>query len=200
MSPGLYVFGALALVSMWIFSRQFKVISPKNENKQAPQNFTDRTGNGVPQADINSKAILQMPTQNPNALTHQWLGQVLDQKLNRQARRKALYQLTLRGEESIPALGEIAMSLIPKLENLSDPHSADSHSLAFERGLRVTALEELDKKAAAFPAVEITMAQIQSVQTDRVLNFLATISLAGISQKRPGKLTRMVNHLIQSKE
>lgn len=114
-------------------------------------------------------------------------------------RRVSIYLLTLAGVPAREVLAKIARSPIPKFANLGDPHSSGNLQLHRERSLRASALEALDRLAAQkSKEVYLDLQNILAQQSDDSLKFFAKISLVGISQGKPGKLSRWLAQNVNS--
>jgi hypothetical protein len=120
--------------------------------------------------------------------------------LNKSAEREAaLYILTLSpSPHAALSLIQVAGSPLPELPDLTDPHSAGSLQRTQELGLRVTALESLDQRAASVPSVVVGLNQILQKQTEPSLRFLAQTSLSGIEAGKPGRLKRVIEEMLGS--
>ena len=117
------------------------------------------------------------------------------------SRRQALYKLTQQGLVAKNELTALVKTPIPVFEHLENPHSAGAHQQREEIALRVTALEALDKLSIENPAeIQQALEEIAKIQHEPTLKFLIGVSLEGIYNKRPGKLTRTMDAMIQEKE
>jgi hypothetical protein len=116
---------------------------------------------------------------------------VLDATASGGERRLALHQLVVRGINARDDLTIIAASSWP---------DTDSHKqMKFERGLRITAIEALDKMAATDGAGTTPyLHQVLSQQKDPSLKMLAQVSLTGVAEGKPGKLSRFIDKMLKS--
>jgi len=116
-------------------------------------------------------------------------------------RQKALYEITQKGFSKRTELSQIAMSPLPKFENLDNPHSIGSYKHREEINLRITALEALDKLAIEHPQeMRRIIEEVAAKQQEPTLRLLIHISLDGIYTHRPGKLSRAIDAMIAEKE
>lgn len=130
--------------------------------------------------------------------------QLLQEKVlsanNKMAEREAaLYVLTLSSApQAQGTLVVLAETALPEFKDLSDPHSAGSTQRTLELGLRVTALESLDQRAAGAGSPEVAkgLLRILQKQTEPSLRFLAQTSLSGIEAGKPGKLKRIIDEML----
>lgn len=112
-------------------------------------------------------------------------------------REAALYVLTLSSApQAQGTLIVLAESALPEFSDLQDPHSVGSTQRALELSLRVTALENLDQRAATSPEVAKGLQSILQKQTEPSLRFLAQTSLSGIESGKPGRLKRIINEML----
>ena len=112
-------------------------------------------------------------------------------------REAALYVLTLSSApQAQGTLIVLAESALPEFSDLQDPHSVGSTQRTQELGLRVTALESLDQRAATSPEVTQGLQRILQKQTEPSLRFLAQTSLSGIEAGKPGRLKRIINEML----
>ena len=121
---------------------------------------------------------------------------VLDLKLAPNSRRKLLHQLVVTGLPAAEALLIVARTPLPLSSASPQPHSIHEMKVKFERSLRITALEALDKLAIDHPGVAAKLPEVAAEQTDPMISFLAQVSVAGIQQGRPGKLVRMIDKVV----
>ena len=121
------------------------------------------------------------------------LDDILDPTIQNDQRRKALQTLIEKGAENILAVSKITLTEIPKFKNKNNPHSIDSYNHSFEKNLRITAIEALDLWSTQGIDVEKYLIAIINRQNDKELIFLASISLSGIQNGRPGKLGRFID-------
>jgi hypothetical protein len=119
---------------------------------------------------------------------------VLDPAIPAAQRREELSRLTHEGALAIPQLAKIASAETPKFPNELAPHSVDESRAGFERGLRVTALEQLDHLGIRQPELKAEIEKVLAAQrNDPMLSLLARVSLLGFQEGRPGKLSRFIN-------
>jgi hypothetical protein len=102
-------------------------------------------------------------------------------------RTSAVYLLTLAGPKAIPALAGVVMA--PFRET---PQSQ------FELAVRTTALERLDRFSTEGISVETVIRQALKQPLHPTLRMLAQVSLQGLLQHRPGKLTRFAEKNMES--
>lgn len=120
---------------------------------------------------------------------------VLDTNQDPDFRREALAELTEAGPEAIPLLANIAAKDVVMPKEIKDPHSVDVYTFEFEKGLRFTALEAIDEWAARNVDVRSELQTIINKTRDQDIRFLAFVSLRGVEQGRPGKLTRLIDQM-----
>jgi hypothetical protein len=114
-------------------------------------------------------------------------------------RQISIYLLTLAGAPARHVLSKISQSPIPTFESLEDPHSMGALQQQRERSLRASALEALDVLATQKPQeVYLDLQNILAHQNDDSLKFFAKISLVGISQGKPGKLSRWLSQNVNN--
>ncbi|RYZ69124.1 MAG: hypothetical protein EOP09_08265 [Proteobacteria bacterium] len=97
------------------------------------------------------------------------------------------------GNVRLQKLKDVVVAPIVAGPHAADPHSADHGRLRYQRSLRITALEELDQLGFAGENIEPALLEILSQQQDPAILFLVKISLMGVQQKRPGKLSRFID-------
>ena len=174
-----------------------------------------------PEADPSSPSLLSPPTESmPAALPAQSTStsestalakkaatlenkdfvstavDILDLKVDPNSRRKLLHQLVVAGPPAAEALLKVARTPLPLSSENPQPHSIHEMKVKFERSLRITALEALDKLAIDHPSVAAKLPEVAADQTDPMISFLAQVSVAGIQQGRPGKLVRMIDKVV----
>ncbi len=121
---------------------------------------------------------------------------VVNPEYSNETRQKSVYALAHLGAPAIPALTAIATT--PMTEGrTSDPHSAKTYRFKEELGLRISAIEALDRLSAENPEIKSSMQLVLKNQTDRTLTLLAQISLSGIESGHPGKVQRAVETLLK---
>lgn len=125
---------------------------------------------------------------------------VLDTKQDPNFRREALAELTEAGPQAIPLLATIAATDVVMPDVAKDPHSAEAYTFQFEKGLRITALEVIDQWAARNADVRAALQSIIKKTRDQDLRFMAFVSLRGVEQGRPGKLTRFIDQMFEEFE
>ncbi len=122
---------------------------------------------------------------------------ILDLKTPMDQRGFALQRLIAQGLRALPALTRVISAPVPLFAELENPHSVNNARDRFERGLKITALEQLDRLASQNTAeVRRNLVTILNTQKDPQILFLAQISLLGIQQGRPGKLGRFIEALL----
>lgn len=122
---------------------------------------------------------------------------VLDTSASKDMRRLLLHKLVAAGLPAAKQLIEVASSPLPEAAGEMRPHSAQEMRVKYERSLRITALEALDKLTPDNPGLSEQMQNVALVQRDPMLQFLAQVSVSGIQQGRPGKLVRMIDKIVQ---
>lgn len=149
-----------------------------------------------PETEKTVQALVSKLTDQDYQLLH---DKILDTNSKMPEREAALYVLTQsvspKAENALITLAETAL---PEYQDLHDPHSAGSQLRTLEMGLRVTALENLDQRAAKSPDVAKGLLRILQKQTEPSLRFLAQTSLSGIEQGKPGRLKRMIDEMLGS--
>ncbi len=125
---------------------------------------------------------------------------VLDKNRTPDFRREALAVLTEAGPEAIPLLVEIAVTDVPKPKDVGNPHSAEVRLFEFEKGLRFTALEAIDEWGTRDFDVRPALKSILQKSRDQDIRFMAFVSLKGVEQGRPGKLTRLIDRMFEEFE
>lgn len=120
----------------------------------------------------------------------------LSKEHSNEVRQKAVYALSHLGAQAIPALTVIATTPMTEART-SDPHSAATYKFKEEVGLRITAIEALDRLSAENPEVKSSMQLVLQNQSDRTLTLLAQISLSGIESGHPGKVQRAIQTLLK---
>lgn len=121
---------------------------------------------------------------------------ILSPSLDGNLRRKLLHQLIVAGLPAAEALLTIARTPLPLTSQNPQPHSLHEMKVKFERSLRITALEALDKLAIDHPQIAAKLSEVAAEQTDPMISFLAQVSVTGIQQGRPGKLVRMIDRVV----
>lgn len=148
----------------------------------APQASATASAEPVPQQA--PSILVAEPVENP-------VKQVLDRQLSHEERRHQLHILLQKG--STTELATIAGQALPQVAANQAPHSLALLQLKFERGLRITALENLDQRAARDGQARNAVFHLSQTQTDPTLLALTEISRHGIEQNQPGKLSRWLD-------
>lgn len=132
-----------------------------------------------------------------NAELSEIAASVVDISVSKDTRRLLLHKLVAAGLPAAKQLIQVASSPLPEAAGEMRPHSAEEMRVKYERSLRITALEALDKLTPDNPELAEQMEQVALVQRDPMLQFLAQVSVSGIQQGRPGKLVRMIDKIVQ---
>lgn len=121
---------------------------------------------------------------------------VINSSASNEVRQTALYALAQLGDAAVPALTNIATSKVPE-SGPSDPHAAPTYQLKEEVGLRVSAIEALDRLSISNSHIKASMQKVLETQTHRTLTLLAQISISGIESGHPGKAQRAIETLVK---
>lgn len=122
----------------------------------------------------------------------------LDPESSADTRHASVYLLTQGGPAASAALVAIAAAPVPAVSEI--PHTTGEAKGALERSLRITALEALDKMAERDVSLRPRLESILKTQNDSTLMFLTQVSLAGLDEGRPGKLTRFIDRALAPSE
>jgi hypothetical protein len=147
---------------------------------------------GLREVGIPSHARVANPPP-PIENVHEAVRLVLNPKNLEDQRRGELYAMTLAGgPKAVAALAEIASHPLPEVPGSETFRSAGYARLKFERALRMTALEALDRMAVQGLAVRKQLQHILKVQRDPTLSFLAQTTLTGVEEGHPGSLEHLI--------
>jgi len=120
---------------------------------------------------------------------------VISQAANIDEREVSVYLLSLAGLPAREALNMIASADIPAASKSQEAHAMAS-ARQKEISLRLNALESLDVLAIQSPQeIQEDLQTITLLQQDPSLKNFAHISLMGIAQGKPGKLSRWLNKI-----
>lgn len=118
----------------------------------------------------------------------------LDSSYPADQRAESIYTLSLAGANAAPELAKIAGTSLPLLPHADQAHSADSVQKNIEMNLRVMALEALDRLPTSDDIeVNSLLKKIMRKQREPTLRFLAQASLSGRLQRKPHRLSRIID-------
>jgi len=110
-------------------------------------------------------------------------------------RNICVYLLSLAGLQAREALNYVVKARIPNFSRITDVHAATAKADQ-EISLRLSALEALDVLGMQNPQeIRQDLTSILLVQNENSIKNFAQISLMGIMQGKPGKLSRWLNQL-----
>jgi len=121
-------------------------------------------------------------------------------------RHAYLYFLIQLKDVGAKSIFEVIKSDVPSFEFQNNPHSSDSIKKNFELSLRIAALEGLDNLAASNPKIGAYIQQLESgdqqvkANSNSILTYLTSISQAGIESKKPGKLHRALDAIMNEND
>ena len=123
------------------------------------------------------------------------VNSILDLKADANQRFEELTTLIAQGPGVVRELGVIAAAPISNFALKGNPHSQDTIHDRFEKSLRVTAIEALDKLGTRGVDVREKLENVRDSHRDTELVFLANLALAGIAEGRPGKVSRFIDQV-----
>lgn len=143
------------------------------------------------------KQILELSMSELKKLVHR----VLSIEADPDERNISIYLLALAGTSARPLLTQVSKSPLPNFKDLNNPHSIGALKHQRERSLRATGLAALDHLAIQNPQeVSLDLQKILIHQNDDTLKFFAQMSLIGIAQGKPGKLSRWLQKNVNYSE
>lgn len=142
------------------------------------------------EAELKRK-VSQISRSELDSLAHMAVAE----KTDPDERNICVYLLSLAGIQAREALNYVVKAKIPDFSRITDAHAATAKADQ-EISLRLSALEALDVLGMQNPQeIRQDLASILLVQNENSIKNFAQISLMGIMQGKPGKLSRWLNQL-----